>query len=368
MESAMGEIISSLQGVLNKQSKLFIGLFVGLAIAGVGSLAVSAAVPDSKGAVYICYRTGGMMPNGAARIIDKAASSCSSNETEIAVNKATIGNFIDNLAGGDFTGMDLGFRNFSGADLHNGKFDNSVLTSGDYIGSNLSGASFVNTKIDNANFNGANLSASKFNDTDIATDSISARNTNFTNADLSISRFKHQIDFTGTSFASTNLSGSNWDNAHVIGGDFRQANLMGVNLGSDPANSSSFTNSNFSGKNFSGINISETRFESGSDLSNTDFSALFTQGATPNTLRILSNGANFSGANFSYPGGRLDLHFTNTNATGANFANLTFDVSDLIGSDLSGANVTNTTWIDTLCPDGTDSDDNGNTCIGHLVP
>ncbi len=48
---------------------------------------------------------------------------------------------------------------------------------------------------------------------------------------------------------------------------------------------------------------------------------------------------------------------------------------DLTGADLTGLIGADAEWldsrllyVDTLCPDGTNSDDNGNTCAGHLTP
>lgn len=38
------------------------------------------------------------------------------------------------------------------------------------------------------------------------------------------------------------------------------------------------------------------------------------------------------------------------------------------GQDLSDADVSGATWGNTICPDDTNSDDNGGTCIGHLIP
>jgi uncharacterized protein YjbI with pentapeptide repeats len=48
---------------------------------------------------------------------------------------------------------------------------------------------------------------------------------------------------------------------------------------------------------------------------------------------------------------------THANLTGAN----------LTGANLKGAIGLNTViWSGTTCPDGTDSDNDGSTCIGHL--
>ena len=79
--------------------------------------------------------------------------------------------------------------------------------------------------------------------------------------------------------------------------------------------------------------------------------------------------------------------FRNANLVNAHLhnANLQFaqlDDGDLEGTDLSGANLTNAsllgavtsdltdfsgvTWGNTTCPDGTNSDNNGDTCVGHL--
>ena len=67
---------------------------------------------------------------------------------------------------------------------------------------------------------------------------------------------------------------------------------------------------------------------------------------------------------------------SNANLTYANLggADLRFaDLSDaylrdayMYGADLSGADLTGVYWYSTTCPDGTNSDDNGNTCENNL--
>ncbi len=42
--------------------------------------------------------------------------------------------------------------------------------------------------------------------------------------------------------------------------------------------------------------------------------------------------------------------------------------ADLTGADLTGASLIKVVWSRTTCPDGTVSDDNGDTCQGHLRP
>jgi hypothetical protein len=50
----------------------------------------------------------------------------------------------------------------------------------------------------------------------------------------------------------------------------------------------------------------------------------------------------------------------------ANFENADLTGATLTGAILSGANLAGVTWSRTGCPDGSNSDDNGGTCIGHL--
>ena len=64
------------------------------------------------------------------------------------------------------------------------------------------------------------------------------------------------------------------------------------------------------------------------------------------------------------------------NMTDADLADVRLAFVDLsrvnfTGADLSGArlyfvNVSGTTWVDTTCPDGSNSNDDGQTCVGHL--
>ena len=52
---------------------------------------------------------------------------------------------------------------------------------------------------------------------------------------------------------------------------------------------------------------------------------------------------------------------SNANLSGADLSNANLSNANLAGADLSG-----TIWYGTICPDGTNSDDNGNTCENNL--
>jgi hypothetical protein len=89
-------------------------------------------------------------------------------------------------------------------------------------------------------------------------------------------------------------------------------------------------------------------------------------------------GANLSGASLSY----VDLSYA---ALGANLTNTDISNSILVGTafgdtldgtiftadnlsqaQISASSLSNVTWIDSTCPDGTNSDSDGGTCVGHL--
>ena len=134
------------------------------------------------------------------------------------------------------------------------------------------------------------------------------------------------------------------------------------------------------GDRFKGKDLTKAFFTAGAVLNNTDSSDIvldeayffstsletnnFTNGSFVNATfdngtSILSDNftsANFSGATISTPNEISGNDFTNANFTNANLNGTTFDSNTLTG----------VTWSNTICSDGTNSDNNGGTCIGHL--
>jgi hypothetical protein len=116
----------------------------------------------------------------------------------------------------------------------------------------------------------------------------------------------------GSSLSGCNLSGSNLSNADLAG-----ANLSGANL-----NKANLTGANLTDANLSGANL---------------------------------NNANLTGANL-----------TDANLSGANLNRANLTGANLTDANLSGANLTGVIWSGTICPDGTNSDNDGGTCISDL--
>lgn len=59
-----------------------------------------------------------------------------------------------------------------------------------------------------------------------------------------------------------------------------------------------------------------------------------------------------------------ETNFAGADMTGASFQNV--GLTDATG--MTSTILTDVTWSNTICPDGTNSNDNSNTCIGHLTP
>jgi uncharacterized protein YjbI with pentapeptide repeats len=71
-------------------------------------------------------------------------------------------------------------------------------------------------------------------------------------------------------------------------------------------------------------------------------------------------GANLKGANLTFG------FLAGANLTGANMSRANLTSANLIGATLSGANLSRVVWSNTACPDGTESQYDGGTCVGHL--
>ena len=118
------------------------------------------------------------------------------------------------------------------------------------------------------------------------------------------------------------------------------------------------TGANFSGANLAGANLSSTTLDTGptnftgANLSSANLSSTELDGANMTSVDLAD--ANLSGSDDFY------LNLTGANLTGAIFEVL------VMGNDVS--NEGSETWSNTTCPDGTNSNNDGGTCVNHLTP
>jgi hypothetical protein len=129
-------------------------------------------------------------------------------------------------------------------------------------------------------------------------------------------------------------------------------------------NITSFTNQNFDLANFVGIHLPAEDFTGssfvnaiiragdirGSNFTNTDLT-------NANMITTDLRNVNFTGASLT----GLDL--TKSSLGNVNFTDA--NLQGAIGMDTASQRE-NIIWSNTTCPDGTNSDDNGNTCEGHF--
>lgn len=63
---------------------------------------------------------------------------------------------------------------------------------------------------------------------------------------------------------------------------------------------------------------------------------------------------------------RKGAFLNRVNLTGANLNHAKLTGANLARAKLTGANLNKVTRSQTICPDGTNSNNNGSTCLGHL--
>ena len=269
--------------------------------------------------------------------------------------------FECNLAGADFSGADLSGADFQGATV---------------TGANLQGANLTDASLRLANFTG-----SDFTDADLS-DSYSPRadftNAIFTDANLTGDTFTSG-NFSGATFSGATFSGTLLSGVDLAGAQLSGADLAGVSgkatgtpaslpvgwtffngyligAGAD-LRSAALSGDNMPGINLSSAIVTEAKF-TGDDLDG----AIFT-GATVDDTAF--EDANLTDAVFS--GDNLD----GSNLTGADLSGTDFVDANLQNVTLTGTtgdattDVTGVTWLDTTCPDGTNSNEDNDTCLGH---
>jgi Pentapeptide repeats (8 copies)/Pentapeptide repeats (9 copies) len=134
-----------------------------------------------------------------------------------------------------------------------------------------------------------------------------------------------------------NLQGANLQSANLQAANLHDAILQGANLQGVDGNGANFVDSSLQGvnlqkgtyasANFEGANLQGSNLQ-GDDLTGTKFG------------QAMLDGSNLQGTNL-------------TNA-------------DLTGASTKGANLNKITWSSTTCPDGTNSDTDGGTCLHNL--
>ena len=126
-----------------------------------------------------------------------------------------------------------------------------------------------------------------------------------------------------------------------------QTDLAGANLRNSNQQGADYANGNLSNSNLDGSNL-QGGFLPGANL-------------TGSSLReIDAEGSDMAGDNLTNAT-LQDAKLQGSNLSGSNLTN-----TNLRHAQLAGANVHGVTWSNTTCPDGTNSSQDGGTCVGHL--
>jgi len=148
----------------------------------------------------------------------------------------------------------------------------------------------------------------------------------------------------GLNFNACNRSGSDWQYENLAGVTMVDANMNQVNFNNANLANANLTKTSVDGSGFIQANLAGANMTSILAGATTRFALAYLYGANLTSAQLA--GSDLDGAN---------LHF----------ADLSY--ANLKGANMINTNVIGVTWLHTTCPDGTDSESDGHTCIGHGV-
>ena len=226
------------------------------------------------------------------------------------------------------------------------------LTDAQLAGLKLPGADLASTQFQGADLSGADLAGADLNQA------------TFGGADLS------SADLAGANLNSAFLSGANLTGADAVGvqmqADLESANLTQADLANANLGSANVTGLIMSGTNLSGANLNQVLFflpGSGTPKAlpaNWTAADGFLIGPTVAIDDTLMTGIDLHGDDLA--GAVLD----NDNLTGADLDHADLAHADLVMSTMTGVSVVGTIWLDTVCPDFSNSNKHIDGCLSGL--
>ena len=184
-------------------------------------------------------------------------------------------------------------------------------------------------------------------------------------------------DLTNCDLSNTNLIGADLSGANLKNTDLQYANLSGANLSNAQLYGAYFSGANFSGATITDAEINPVMGRDGpvSPNSGTGLGANFTD-ANLSGSAVTANltSATFVNADLGGTPNSPYFSFSESNLTDANFSGADLAGAQIVLSNLSGANFTGVdlssvaVWTNDICPNGTNSDDDGDTCAFSTAP
>ena len=242
------------------------------------------------------------------------------------------------------------------ADLSNIDFGNANLTESALIGANLSNSNLENATL--TNIFGSRVESCPMttpSDWDCVKNNLIGPTVYLRNVDL----------------ADTDLSGLNLSDVDIVLSDLSGANFTNSDLsdslfGGNKVNNSIFLNTNLS--NFTGVALFDCPLQMSNDWFCHNSGNIQTLGSYFNNQ--INQLDDYMGYQTTLMGpGAFIMNFSpgsNYNFSNANLSGALIENSNFRGINLSSANINATSWINTVCPNGKNSNDHNNTCEGQL--
>jgi uncharacterized protein YjbI with pentapeptide repeats len=303
-----------------------------------------------------------------------------------------------NLQHCDLAGADLE-TNLSGANLSDTDLETTFLTGANLTGANLTGAYLYLAYMNDATLTDANLTAADLNLTNltgvvsggiIGTPAVfpedwslvdgylvgplaNLTGANLTDADLS------SADLGYSTLADANLSGADLSgvdlNRVISGGIIGTPSALpsgwllvdgyligqGANLNDANLNGANLTDADLELTELIGATLANANL-SGADLSSADLYDVASGGITGTPSAFPNDGWSIINGYLVGPGANL----TDADLSGVDLSGVDLTTGNLTGANLSGANLSGVIWSDTICPDGTNSNSDGDTCVNNL--
>ncbi len=303
-----------------------------------------------------------------------------------------------NLQDCDLAGADLE-TNLSGANLSDADLETTF-----FIGANLSGVNLTGAYLYFAYMNDATLTDANLDDADLNLANLTGVvSGGITGTPAVLPGDWSLVDgylvgplanLTGANLTDANLSSADLGYAALTDANLSGANLSGVDLnrvisggiiGTPSALPAGWLlvdgyligqDANLTDANLNGANLTDADLELaeliGATLANANLSSVELSGA--DLYDVASGGitgtpSTFPNDSWSIVNGYLvgpGANLTDAMLNGADLSGVDLTTSNLTGANLTGANLSGVIWSDTICPDGTNSDNDGDTCVNNL--
>jgi uncharacterized protein YjbI with pentapeptide repeats len=265
-----------------------------------------------------------------------------------------------NLTGANLTGADL-----SGADLESTNLVNATLKNGNLSSANLSGASMSNT-----DFTGATLAGVSSGWISTLLGGPVTLPTDWSLIDGYLMGPDADLAGAGFLMMDTPIGAADLQGANLTGADFDGNVLDGTNLAD-----ANLTGADLAGSTLESVNVSGAQF-AGADFFQLRMYTYSLDGITAVSGQAASLPKDWSQAGNYFFGPTVnayDAELANLNLTGADLWAADLENADLTGTNLNGADLYGagfTTVVggsDIICPDGTNSNADGDSCMNHLT-